>query len=379
MLECPVCHSTPSRKVMIHQCNNGHILCQKCRHPNQITCPYLHCQAPLNVTSSNRNLLCEKIMTLLPLECSFFEHGCKASEINDTAQLLLHEKKCPHRLIRCIYPLCQNLVPFNKLPIHISDASHSITSITPYLGSINKSEVKSCITRIGTIMDSRICWKVSHIYIDGRFSLGRKHFFTELVQISPGPDSDWIFWLYMLGSDKEAFEYEYKLAFESSTELSSTHQFEGSYQCISVDQPMDAILNDAPSHSSIASKSTIIISHQVISNFIDPSNGSLKIIVDIKKSSHNLPLAISIPDIINLNYCSTQKFLSNGDNHLTQMIEADEYASRMLQNMSQTYKQIDKICSISGHATGFEKGPYSRSKQTQNKIFKRQKEKSKFS
>ena len=87
-------------------------------------------------------------------------------------------------------------------------------------------------------------------------------------------------------------------------------------------------------------------------------------------------MAISLPGVLNLNHNSTQKNLSNSNSDLSQVIRADEYACRMLQNVSQTYKQIDKICSISGQATGFEKGPYSRSKQTQNKIFKRQKQKS---
>jgi len=377
MIECPTCHSTPARKVIIQQCNNGHIMCQKCRHPNQATCPYLHCQAPLNLPSSIRNLFCEKIMNLLPLECSFMEHGCKASEIKDTEQLLLHEKRCPHRLVRCIYPLCQSIVPINKLPNHILDASHSITSIAPCSEVIEKCTIKGHITRIGTFMDSRICWKVLHIYVDGRFSLERKHFFTELIQIAPGSDSDWLFWIYMLGSEKEASEYEYTSAFESSSELSLSHKIDG--KCVSVDKRVETILNDASSQSSIASKSSTIISSQVISNFINPSDGSLKISIDIKKSSHKLPLAISIPDVINSNNYSNSENLSNGINHLNEITQADEYAFRMLQNMSQTYKQIDKICSISGHATGFEKGPYSRSKQTQNKIFKLQKEKSKLS
>ena len=363
--------------MIIHQCNNGHILCQKCRHPNQTTCPYLHCQAPLNLPNPNRNLLCEKVLTLLPLECSFLEHGCKASEIKNAEQLLLHEKKCPYRLIRCIYPLCQSLVPINTLPNHILDTSHSIHVVSPSFGAIDTSEVRSYITRIGSIMNSRIFWKVTQIQLDGRFALGRKHFFTELVQISPGPDSDWVFWIYMLATENEACEYEYKTTFESYVDSTSTQQFDG--RCISVDKPIESILNDASSNSFIASNSLIVISHQLITNFINPSDGSLKIIIDIKKSSHKLPMAISLPGALNLSDNSTQKNLSKSDSDLSQVIRADEYACRMLQNVSQTYKQIDKICSISGQATGFEKGPYSRSRQTQNKIFKRQKQKSKYS
>ena len=375
MLECPICHSTPTPKVFIHQCTNGHVLCQKCRHPNQTICS--QCQEPFNFQSSNRNLFCEKILDLLPLECSFLEHGCEASEIENAEDLLVHEKKCPHRLIRCIYPLCQALLPLHNFPNHMLDTSHFLNAVTPCSGVIDKSEVHSSITRIGSIMDSRTCWKVTHIYIDGKYSLGRKHFFTELIQVSPGSDSDWVFWVYMLGSEKEAIEYEYKLIIQSASDPLLDHQFDEGL-CVSVDKPVEAMLKDASNPSLSNSKAFHIIPPQLLSNFINPSDGSLSILVDIKKTSHKLPLAISIPDVINLSDYLTPKKLSNGK-HLNHVIQADEYASQMLHNVSQKYKQIDKICSISGQATGFEKGPYSRSRQTQNKIIKRQKEKSKFS
>ena len=44
-----------------------------------------------------------------------------------------------------------------------------------------------------------------------------------------------------------------------------------------------------------------------------------------------------------------------------------EYCSRMLRNVSQNYKQTKKIASVTGVATAFEKGPYSRCKKRRSR------------
>ena len=345
-MECPVCRSIPKPKSVVHQCNNGHILCQKCRIPSLTTCPL--CRAPLNISSSNRNLLCEKIITLLPLECSFLEHGCKASEIRNTEELLAHEKNCPHRLVRCVHPFCQFLMPVNKLTKHVLEVAHPFNVVMPPNG-INALEVSISLTRIasmGNNLESRSCWSVAHIIIDVKFSLGRKHFFTELIQ--GGPESDWGFWVYMLGSEQEAMKYEFTLTLNPETHHSS-HPYHGC--CVSVDKDIESVLlKDGTKETGVNTNSKYLkISNHVLLNSV--INGILNISVEIKKTSHKLPLAVSVIDAINWN----PAFSKDLDCFQT------EYATRMLQNVSNNYKQIEKISSISGQATAFEKGPYSRS------------------
>ena len=145
--------------------------------------------------------MCEKVIRLLPLECSFLEYGCQASNIRDNEELLLHEKHCHNRLIRCIFPGCQNFVPMNKLLGHLSSTKHAITKVTSS-NSISDIDIQTSITRfISNYIDGsrnpRSCWTVAQIVIlPGNFSLKNKYFFTELVPALP-PEENWIFWLYI--------------------------------------------------------------------------------------------------------------------------------------------------------------------------------------
>ena len=318
--------------------------------PGRTTC--LMCRIPLNLSSSNRNLLCEKVITLLPPECSFTEHGCKNSKnIKDTEELFVHEKRCPHRLVRCIHPLCQLLVPVNKLTEHILEASHTLTEVTTP-NAIHASEVQSFIRRIGKLenSDSRNCWSVIHIIIDGKFFLGKKHFFTELVREGTKDEGDWIFWVYLLGSEQEAMEYEYTLTLNSAGKTQTSHQYHGS--CVSVDKDIETLLKDAKQMSS----KYLHISNHLLLSF--SSNGFLNLRVEIKKTSHKLPLAVSLRNVLDFSHPLTKSL-----NHFQ-----SEYATRMMRNVSHRYRQIDKISLISGQASAFERGPYSRSKKPQNKI-----------
>jgi hypothetical protein len=243
-------------------------------------------------------------------------------------------------------------MPVNKLTKHILEVSHPFNVVMPPTG-INTLEAKIALTRIaslGNSLDSRSCWSVAHIMIDGKFSLGRKHFFTELIQ--GGPESDWGFWIYMLGSEQEAVEYEFTLTLNHGTPHSS-HQYHGC--CVSVDKDIESILlKDGSKEGGVTTSSKYLkLSNRVLLNSV--VNGILNMSVEIKKTSHKFPLAVSVIDAINWNPSFSK--------HLD-CFQA-EYASRMLQNVSSSYKQIEKISSISGQATAFEKGPYSRSNKIQ--------------
>ena len=68
-LECPVCFKIP-RTTPIYQCEQGHIHCKTC-HPRLRDCPI--CRGPIGNT---RNLVVEKIISKLPVQCANFENGC---------------------------------------------------------------------------------------------------------------------------------------------------------------------------------------------------------------------------------------------------------------------------------------------------------------
>ena len=68
-LECPVCFKIP-RTTPIYQCEQGHIHCKTC-HPRLQNCPV--CRGPIGNT---RNLVVEKIISKLPVQCANFENGC---------------------------------------------------------------------------------------------------------------------------------------------------------------------------------------------------------------------------------------------------------------------------------------------------------------
>ena len=227
--------------------------------------------------------------------------------------------------------------------------------------SINALEVSMGLTRMGNNLDSRSCWSVAHIMIDGRFSLGRKHFFTEMIQsVQAG---DWSFWVYMLGSEHEAMEYEFTLTLNPETHHSS-HQYHGC--CISVDKDIESVLlkDETKETEENTNSKYLKFSNSVLLNAV--VNGILKMSIEIKKISHKLPLAVSVIDAINWNPSFSK--------HLD--FFQSQYASRMHHNVSNSYKQIEKISSISGQATAFEKGPYSRSNKNQMPRNTRRKEKS---
>ena len=211
----------------------------------------------------------------MPLECAFTDYGCPATQIQDAGQLKNHEKRCPYRLIRCIHPPCHLLVPVSRLIEHCN-SSHKFALVKPH-NAIHALHVNSQISMLGKMgkVDSRSYWNVTHIVMDGKFSLERKHFFTEMVQAAAG-DGDWSFWVYMLGSEEEVREYDYKLTFNSelpplSEELNEyipSLEFNGS--CISVDQDIESLLRSTNSSSNY-----LTLSHNMLRKFI--VNGTLSL------------------------------------------------------------------------------------------------------
>ena len=109
-LECPVCFVIP-KSGPIYQCEAGHIHCKLC-HPQLHECPV--CRGPIG---NMRSLMTEKIIAKLPRKCVFAEYGCLEDE-KLPEEMLLHEKCCNFRLIKCISVGCNEDVPVSDIVDH---------------------------------------------------------------------------------------------------------------------------------------------------------------------------------------------------------------------------------------------------------------------
>ena len=92
ILQCPVCYSLP-RKLPVHSCTAGHIVCQDCR-PSVDFCPT--CRVSLLY---NTNTIAGNLISLTPHKCKFNAMGCNvALQLNEIEQ---HEKYCIERIVTC--------------------------------------------------------------------------------------------------------------------------------------------------------------------------------------------------------------------------------------------------------------------------------------
>lgn len=109
-LECPVCLTVP-KKGPIHQCENGHFVCEQCFARLVNKCPV--CRKPL---FSNRNRFAEAIFDNLLRTCKFgnCEQKMKWSELQN------HQENCKQtNNIKC--PLCPDLTSLQCLALHFDD------------------------------------------------------------------------------------------------------------------------------------------------------------------------------------------------------------------------------------------------------------------
>ena len=91
-LECSVCFMVP-RKLPIPSCPSGHLICGDCRGKVEDKCPTCRQKLRKRDVSSLAAALYDKV-----------EHRCKYIPCEEKAllgQLLVHENKCPERIIKC--------------------------------------------------------------------------------------------------------------------------------------------------------------------------------------------------------------------------------------------------------------------------------------
>ena len=91
-LECSACFMVP-RKLPIPSCPSGHLICGDCRGKVEDKCPTCRQKLRKRDVSSLAAALYDKV-----------EHRCKYIPCEEKAllgQLLVHENKCPERIIKC--------------------------------------------------------------------------------------------------------------------------------------------------------------------------------------------------------------------------------------------------------------------------------------
>jgi hypothetical protein len=113
-LECPICLDV-KRGCNIFQCKNGHIACEEC-YKKLRSCP----SRRFALTKAGiRNLLMEKLIVNLPLECQHLETGCSFETTEGNEDLRNHESKCLFRPVPCPHTACDRKVPLAQLESHV--------------------------------------------------------------------------------------------------------------------------------------------------------------------------------------------------------------------------------------------------------------------
>jgi hypothetical protein len=107
IVECPVCMEVP-RNGPIHQCKNGHVVCNKCK-PKLRRCP--SCREPIDA----RSLKIEQLVDLVPGPFKFSQSGCKTELV--PSLLRNHEIDCK---TKCVMQ-CRNMHCSTKiLPTYLT-------------------------------------------------------------------------------------------------------------------------------------------------------------------------------------------------------------------------------------------------------------------
>ena len=183
-LQCPVCFSIP-RSGPIYQCESGHLHCKKC-HPGLRQCPI--CRGQIGNT---RSLMTEKLIAKLTTKCSFTEQGCCEDE-KLPEEMLLHERACNFRLVKCLFIACDEKVPVADLLDH-SKLKH-VDKNMPIL-EIDSACLSLSVPKAG-------------FYLNPRFIRSRKHYFASHLEVD---DRGFFFlFIHILGSQADIDREEYK-------------------------------------------------------------------------------------------------------------------------------------------------------------------------
>jgi len=122
-LECPVCFNIP-RDLPVPMCPSGHIVCRPCKTRVK-DCPTCRQPMPANMTNSLVGALIEQVQH----SCKYSDQGCEVKMM--LQDLVIHEKQCSDRTIRCPYPGCTRQLKLKDFDTHALEDSplHSYNRI----------------------------------------------------------------------------------------------------------------------------------------------------------------------------------------------------------------------------------------------------------
>ena len=134
--------------------------------------------------------------------CKYNEHGCEVELI--TSKLQNHEKNCTFVPVQCPDINCHIKVPISEVIRHLSTMPHFVDR------ALDKSSHNQhiLINHDASALEKD---KVIQLDLDG------KCFFLEICRVAT--DGVWLFWVYILGSQKEAMDYKYTLTLKSENEV----------------------------------------------------------------------------------------------------------------------------------------------------------------
>ena len=201
ILECPVC-LIQFKTTPIFRCENGHLVCKDCRVKIE-KCP--ECRILLGYS---RCLTSERIVlsaTPSNLPCKFSGRGCKEKFTKD--KLEDHELDCTHSLVKCSITSastsiasvqCNENIPLLAMWEHLKTNHNVKTCYGGHLiGIVTYDELQR------ESMNKGSSFSLDPIHS----SYAEYQFLTNICK----KGNFWYFWVYIVGIDKEAENFECKI------------------------------------------------------------------------------------------------------------------------------------------------------------------------
>lgn len=219
-LECPICLLIP-RKPPVYQCDNGHIICNKC-HSNVSICPI--CRVRLRKT---RSLVSEKVLPLIIGTCQFTNHGCNVKLLN--TELDDHELVCLYREIHCVDLVCEEKVSATKLIEHMHKNHAADFDFGDAKEGLIFVNTKSQLAVNEADYENEGFWYGEHLILDGN------NFFCETMTEGKGV---WYMWVYVLGTPEDCKNYDFTVKIIC---LDDTEELTYTGQCLPLDTAKEEI------------------------------------------------------------------------------------------------------------------------------------------
>jgi hypothetical protein len=139
------------------------------------------------------------------MPCVNADSGCPKVFLKD--ELANHESECRFRLVHCPESSCREELSLNMLVRHIQNQHQSD----------RQANNPPVVTIVGNL--SRECFSLGGDYFEDSFSItpfehfqiGSEHFFSQIWRTDDRLEGQWFFWVYYLGSRREAQNYDFSI------------------------------------------------------------------------------------------------------------------------------------------------------------------------